>query len=49
MTIGVCECCEAQAYVRPHYRAGVKLDLCGICERRDIIGAWRDEFFGRAA
>lgn len=49
MTVGTCEGCGADAYIDERRRAGVKLALCPPCQRRDIIGAWRDEYFGGRA
>ena len=46
--IGNCECCEARAYLEPKRRGGIVLDLCRRCQRRDVIGAWRNEVRGAA-
>ncbi len=49
MTAGVCEGCGCPAMVEERRRMGVKLALCVLCQRGDIIGVWRNEFYGRAA
>lgn len=44
-----CESCEAETTVGECRRAGVKLSLCSLCMRRDIIGMWKMEFRGEVA
>ena len=43
---GRCEHCEASSELQDCRRGGVKLALCRLCRRIDVIGRWRMEVQG---